>query len=257
MRFPFITEPALFVERPNRYLVVAQLQHSGETVRVHCPDPGRLRELLIPHAGVIVHVSRADPLTAPARKTAYDLRFVEHPEAGTLISLDSRLPNALFGEGLRAGFFAPFRNFRSLEREVSVPHAGIGAVRSRIDYRLIDAAGRTCWIEVKSATLVEDGVAYFPDAVTERGRRHVEELQHLAEQGDRAAVCFVVQRPDARCLRPQWEHDPVFSAALHHAGQAGVELYAVTVEVTLAAAELAQMIPVKSERIDEKETTNC
>ena len=257
MRFPFTTEPAVFVERPNRYLVIAQLQHSGEIVRVHCPDPGRLRELLIPHAGVIVHVSCADPLTAPARKTAYDLRFVEHPDTGTLISLDSRLPNALFGEGLHAGFFAPFRDYRSLAREVSVPHAGPGAVRSRIDYRLIDAAGRTCWIEVKSATLVEDGVAYFPDAVTERGRRHVEELRHLVEQGDRAAICFVVQRPDARCLRPQWEHDPAFSAALHGAGQAGVELYAATVSVTLAAADLARMIPVKSERVGEKENANC
>lgn len=226
-------------------------------MRVHCPDPGRLRELLIPHAGVIVHVSRADPLTAPARKTAYDLRFVEHPETGTLISLDSRLPNALFGEGLQAGFFAPFRGYRSLAREVSVPHAGPGAVRSRIDYRLVDADGRTCWIEVKSATLVEDGVAYFPDAVTERGRRHVEELQHLVEQGDRAAICFIVQRPDACCLRPQWEHDPAFSAALHGAGQAGVELYAATVSITLAAADLAQMIPVKSERIGEKENTSC
>ena len=257
MRFPFVTEPAVFLERPNRYLVIAQLQHSGETVRVHCPDPGRLRELLIPHAGVIVHVSSADPLTTPARKTAYDLRFVEHPEDGTLISLDSRLPNALFGEGLKAGFFAPFRNYQTFAREVSVPHAEPGAVRSRIDYRLIDAAGRTCWIEVKSATLVEDGVAYFPDAVTERGRRHVEELQNLAEQGDRAAICFVVQRPDARCLRPQWEHDPAFSAALHCAGQAGVELYAVTVSVTLVAAELAQMIPVLTGRIREKENANC
>ncbi len=246
MRFPFTTEPAHFIERPNRYLVIVRLQRSGELVRAHCPDPGRLRELLIPQAGVVVHVSRADLAVAPGRKTAYDLRFVEHPATGTLISLDSRLPNALFGEGLQAGFFAPFRHFRSLEREVSVPHVGNSAVRSRIDYRLVDAANRACWIEVKSATLVEDGVAYFPDAVTERGRRHVEELQQLVTLGDRAAVCFIVQRPDARCLCPQWTHDPAFSAALHRAGQAGVELYAATVTVTLGGAELAQMIPVRT-----------
>lgn len=247
MRFSFTTEPALFIERPNRYLVIAQLRRTGELVRAHCPDPGRLRELLIAQAGVVVHVSRADLAAAPARKTAYDLRFVEHPAAGTLISLDSRLPNALFGEGVQTGFFAPFRDFQSLEREVSVPYTGNGAVRSRIDYRLVDAANRTCWIEVKSATLVEDGIAYFPDAVTARGRRHVEELEYLATQGERAAVCFIVQRPDARCLRPQWAHDPSFSAALHRAGQAGVELYAATVAVTLKGAELAQMIPVQTE----------
>ena len=248
MQFVFAPEPAIFLERPNRYLVLARLQRTGETVRVHCPDPGRLRELLIPHAGVVVYVSRADLSAASTRTTAYDLRLVEHPTAGTLISLDSRLPNALFGEGLRDEFFVPFRHPRAVEREVPVPHAGAGVVRSRIDYRLVDADGRTCWVEVKSATLVEDGIAYFPDAVTERGRRHVEELQHLVEQGARAAVCFIVQRPDARRLRPQWEHDPAFSAALHRAGQAGVELYAATVTVTLAGAELATMIPVETGR---------
>ena len=182
MRFPFVTEPAVFLERPNRYLVIAQLQHSGETVRVHCPDPGRLRELLIPHAGVIVHVSRADPLTAPARKTAYDLRFVEHPETGTLISLDSRLPNALFGEGLKAGFFAPFRNYQTFAREVSVPHAEPGAVRSRIDYRLIDAAGRTSvagvWAGGDCATGGED----LTVTAVQQGRDAAEDI-HAALTG--------------------------------------------------------------------------
>ncbi len=246
MRFAFTTEPAIFLERPNRYLVLARLQRSGETVRAHCPDPGRLRELLISHAGVVVHVSRAGGAAAGTRTTAYDLRFVEHPTAGTLISLDARLPNALFGEGLHSGFFAPFRNHRAVEREVRVPHAGAAGVRSRIDYRLVDAGGRTCWVEIKSATLAEAGTAYFPDAVTARGRRHVEELQQLVAQGARAAVCFIVQRPDARRLRPQWAHDPAFSAALHRAGQAGVELYAATVTVTLAGADLATMIPVET-----------
>lgn len=248
MQFAFATEPATFIERPNRYLAIVRLHRSGEIVRAHCPDPGRLRELLIPQAGVVVHVSQAELLAGCTRKTAYDLRFVEHPAAGTLIGLDARLPNALFGEGLHNGFFAPFRHHRAVEREVSVPHGDAGGVRSRIDYRLLDVDGHTCWIEVKSATLVEEGIAYFPDAVTARGRRHVEELQHLVEQGARAAVCFIVQRPDAHSLRPQWGHDPAFSAALHRAGQAGVELYAATVTVTLAGATLTAMIPVETGR---------
>lgn len=254
MRFSFTTQPATFLERPNRYLVIVRLHDSGETVRAHCPDPGRLRELLIPHAGVVVHVSRASNAD---RKTAYDLRFVEHPENGLLISLDSRLPNALFWEGLLAGFFTPFENPTAVEREVLVPlelapaTTGSGEkIRSRIDYRLCDAAGRRCWIEVKSATLVEDGVAYFPDAVTARGRRHVNELRLLAALGDRAAVCFIVQRPDAQLLRPQRDRDPDFSAALASAEQAGVEIYAYTATITHGAAELARAIPVETARPD-------
>jgi sugar fermentation stimulation protein A len=239
MRFSFTTQPATFLARPNRFRIEATLLHNGRAISAHCPDPGRLRELLIP--GVTVHVS---PAAKAERKTAWDLRFVEHPEHGQLISLDSRLPNQLFAEGLAADFFAPFRNPRRVEREVPVdlPHAG--GIRSRFDYRLLDAAGRTCWIEVKSATLVEDGWAYFPDAVTERGRRHVEELAALAARGDRAAVVFIVQRPDAAGLSPQWQADPRFAQALVDAAAAGVEIYAYTCTLTVAAMNLAREIPV-------------
>lgn len=241
MRFPFVTEPATFLERPNRYLVVARLG-DGTLIRAHCPDPGRLRELLLP--GVTVHVSRA---ANPARKTAYDLRFVEHPEHGQLISLDSRLPNHLFGEGLANGFFAPFRRYRQIAREVALPQSHATGVRSRIDFRLNDEHESVCWIEVKSATLVEEGVAKFPDAVTARGRRHVLELAGLAASGQRSAVVFIIQRPDATRLQPQWESDPAFGQALVAAAAAGVEVYAYTCTLTTAEVALARQIPVQLE----------
>ena len=90
MNFTFTAQPATFLARPNRFRIEARLHATGDVVAAHCADPGRLRELLIP--GVTVYVSRADN---PARKTAYDLRFVTHPENGQLVSLDSRVPNAL------------------------------------------------------------------------------------------------------------------------------------------------------------------
>jgi sugar fermentation stimulation protein A len=246
MQFTFVAEPATFLERPNRYLVLARLHRTGEVVRVHCPDPGRLHELLIPNADVKIHVSPAGEEQAGSapRRTTHDLRFVEHPEHGGLISLDSRLPNALFWEGLQTGFFPQFRHFQAAAREASLPCAPATGVRSRIDFRLIDAEGRTCWVEVKSATLVTGRTAYFPDAVTARGRRHVGELTQLVAAGVRAAVCFVVQRPDADLLRPQWERDPDFAAALAAASCAGVELLATTVRVTLQEAILDRIIPV-------------
>jgi sugar fermentation stimulation protein A len=241
MRFPFTTEPATFLERPNRYLVVARLRN-GALVRAHCPDPGRLRELLLP--GVTVYLSRAGN---PARKTAYDLRFVEHPEHGQLISLDSRLPNQIFAEGLATGFFVPFRRYSQITREVASPANHATGVRSRFDFRLSDERGETCWVEVKSATLVEAGVAKFPDAVTARGRRHVLELAALAAAGQRSAVVFIVQRPDAICLRPQWESDPAFGQALVVAATAGVELYAYTCTLTTVEVTLTKEIPVEIE----------
>lgn len=239
MIFPFTTQPATFIARPNRFRVEACLQGSGELISAHCPDPGRLRELLIP--GVTVHVSRA---TNPARKTAWDLRFVEHPENGQLISLDSRLPNQLFGEGLAAGFFAPFRDPAKVEREVSVDLPVHGGVRSRIDYRILDSQGRTCWIEVKSATLVVDRRTLFPDAPTERGRRHVNELATLVASGARAAVVFIVQRPDADSLSPNWQTDPDFAQALVDAQAAGVEVYAYTCGLTTQKVWLDRRIEV-------------
>lgn len=240
MNFTFTTQLATFLERPNRYLVVARLQENGVTMRAHCPDPGRLGELLIP--GVTVHVSKANHAE---RKTAYDLRFVEHPEHGQLISLDTRLPNQIFAEGLQNDFFAPFRGHQRVDREVSLSGISHEGVRSRIDFRLVDASGAPCWVEVKSATLVVERCAYFPDAVTARGKRHLEELLHIAQGGERTAVVFIVQRPDADQLRPQWKTDPEFSQALVNAQAGGVELYAYTCALSRQRVTLERHIPVE------------
>lgn len=246
MRFAFTTQPAIFVARPNRYRVVARRCDNGTLIDAHCPDPGRLQELLLP--GVTVHIS---PAQHADRKTAYDLRFVEHPVHGQLISLDTRLPNQLVGEGLGQNFFAPFRDWQSLRREVSVPHGAADVpptITSRIDFQLIDADQRLCWLEVKSVTLVIDGCACFPDAPTTRGRRHLLELTHLVQSGARAAVLFIVQRPDASRLRPNWATDADFAQALVFAQQAGVEIYAYTCTLTATEAQLARPIDVILER---------
>lgn len=242
MQFPFTTYPAIFLDRPNRYRVVARLCHNQQEVQAHCPDPGRLYELLLP--GVTIHVSQA---AHAERKTAYDLRFVEHPTTGQLISLDTRLPNQLFAEGLTQGFFTPFQGWQTWQSEVPLlPQRSAlpGHITSRIDFRLLDAQQRPCWVEVKSATLVVANCACFPDAPTARGRRHVEELTRQVQLGERAAVVFIVQRPDADYFRPNWSTDPEFSQALMAAYQAGVEIYAYTCQLSTSTAQLARPIPV-------------
>ena len=239
MVFPFKTEPATFIERPNRFRVVARLQSTDVVIDAHCADPGRMRELLVP--GVTVHVNKANN---PNRKTAYDLRFVEHPIHGQLVSLDTRLPNQIFAEGLRDGFFPSFSDFQEMKAEVSAPDIGESGVRSRFDFRLVDRDDRPCWIEVKSVTLVEEGVARFPDAPTVRGQRHVRELTALTEQDQRAAVVFIVQRDDAKWVEPYVAIDPKFAAALIQAQDAGVELLAATCRLTTRDVVLHQMVPV-------------
>ena len=239
---PFAVEAATFLERPNRFVIHARLHGDGSTVRAHCPNPGRMGELMVP--GATVYLSRA---TDPARRTPFTLRFVIHPVAGQLISLNTQLPNDLFAEGLAHGFFAPFRGHRSVRREVSVSHSAIkkpGKIISRMDFLLGDAQGRPCWVEVKSVSLVEEGLALFPDAPTTRGRRHLLELADLAQAGERTAVVFIVQRPDAVSVQPNRVTDPDFADALTHAQSAGVEVYAYTCAVTVDDVTLEKEIPV-------------
>jgi sugar fermentation stimulation protein A len=239
MRFDFQAEPARFLERPNRYLVRARI--GDDVITAHCPDPGRLHELLIP--GVTIYVSNVRNAEASARRTSWDLRFVEHPQNGTLVSLDTRLPNALFAEGIALDFFPTLCPALAMEREVPLPPLNPSGPHSRIDFRIL-AGGRHCWVEVKSATWVEERTARFPDAVTERGRRHVTELAEMARRGERATVVFIVQRPDADRLVTHRATDPAFATAMKVAQAAGVELLAATADLNLHEVRLDRLIPV-------------
>lgn len=133
MYFPFTSQPATFLERPNRYRIIAKLHDSEKLIHAHCPNPGRLGELLIP--GATVYVS---PAAHQERKTAYDLRFVEHPEDGQLVSLDTRLPNQLFVEGFEQGVFAPLVQYHDYAQEVSLPLSEDKATDSRHTVRSSD-----------------------------------------------------------------------------------------------------------------------
>lgn len=216
-----------FIRRDNRFRVTVEIE--GELVAAHLPNSGRLTELLTSDRPCWLA-----PCPGPQRKTRFDLELVEC--AGLLVSVDARLPNPLFAEALKAGRLAPFQDCVHFEREVRLGD-------SRLDFRLSMLDG-VCWVEVKSATLVEDGVARFPDAPTARGAQHVRELTVAAGKGERAAVVFVVQRPDARRFAPHDSADPAFGAALREAVSTGVGVYAWACEVNRWAIEIARQIPV-------------
>lgn len=218
--------PGRFLRRDNRFRATVTVK--GRESWAHVPNSGRLTELFTP--GRPVWLSPAD---APDRKTSYDLKLVEY--ASVLVSVDARLPNPLFAEALAAGKLPGFR-FPIVKREVTYND-------SRLDFRLSGPEG-VCWVETKSVTLVQDGVAQFPDAPTSRGRKHLMALIEARAAGDRAAAVFVIQRPDARRFTPHREADPAFAAALEGAASAGAEIRAFTCEVALEAITISGEIPV-------------
>jgi len=226
---------ATFLARPNRFLVLAEL--NGTIVQAHLADRGRLKETLIPGARLLL-ACRAGARRKTAFQAVAALREAgdSRSDAAALISLDTHLPNRLIEAALRAQALPPFQGYASLRREVTVGG-------SRFDFQLSDGR-RRCTLEVKSAGLVVGGIGLFPDAPTERGRRHVAELAALARSGDRVSVVFVAQGGDAQAVKVDTQIDPAFGAQLRAAADAGVEVYAYACPLTPAGIWLGQSIPV-------------
>lgn len=226
MKFGESLVAARFVRRDNRFRVTVEME--GRLTAAHLPNSGRLGELLTP--GRLVWLR---PASNPNRRTRYDMLLVEH--AGTLVSVDARLPNPLVHEALLAGRLPPFAAYPIIHREVR-------RGESRLDF-LLEGEDRRCWVETKSVTLVEDGLALFPDAPTVRGRRHLAALRETLADGDRAVVLFVVQRADAVAFAPHPTADPAFAAALREAQAAGVEVYACGCRVSHVGIWLDKLLP--------------
>ena len=218
----------------NRFLLQVGLEDTGETTKAHMADPGRLKELLLPGKRVWLR-----PAANPKRKTRWSAVLVESPNGRELVSLDSTLPNRLIREALRRKALQELEGW-DLER-AEVP---IG--QSRFDFFLSSPDGRRMVMEVKSVTLVEDGIGLFPDAVTARGARHVRELGELAQRRDwEAVVLFVLQRPDAGVIRAARGIDLKFAEALEEARKVGVRILGRRCRVFEDRVEMGAPVPVE------------
>jgi sugar fermentation stimulation protein A len=195
-------------------------------------DPGRLRELLLPEKRVWLR-----PASNPNRKTRWTAVLVESTDGRELVSLDTTLPNRLVEEALRQNALNELSDWELERSEVTMS-------RSRLDFLLSGPSSRQMALEVKSVTLVEEGVALFPDAVTERGARHVRELVEIASRPDWAAgVLFVLQRSDASEIRAARSIDPGFAEALEEAKAAGVRILGRRCRVYEDRVELGPSVP--------------
>ena len=224
MHYPNVHK-ARFVERPNRF--VARCEMEGHMLTVHVKNTGRCKELLVP--GAEVWLTRSDN---PARKTAFDLIAVQ--KCDRLINMDAQAPNAAFGEFARSGGFLP--DVREVRAEVRY-----GA--SRFDFRL-ETAEKTHFVEVKGVTLEADGVVRFPDAPTERGVKHLKELQAAAVAGFGAHAVFVIQMADVAHFEPNDRTHAAFGAALREAADSGVQIHAFWCRVTPDGMTIAGTVPV-------------
>lgn len=244
MPWPFEGRPLIkaeFVARPNRFIGEFRFLGHSEIHRAHIADPGRLKELLFPGATVYV----VDYRDHPTRKLPFAMPVVETKE-GRLVSIYSRLPNAVFQHffNTHPECFENLSEHRYVRTEVPWVHPDDAQAKSRFDFLLTSPQGVDTYVEVKGASLVEEGVCYFPDALTSRGARQLKHLAHIAQQGLQAWVVFIVQRDDADLFRPNWERDPVFAQALCHAIDAGVQVVALSVTLTPAGIELADLVSV-------------
>jgi len=207
----------IFQERPNRFSALVKVE--DRVLPSFLPNPGRMHELLTSGAEVVLREVLKDN-----RKTDYDLIGVFYN--GQTVSVASRVPNKLVLEALKN------RDIEELsEYNIIKPEYGYG--HTRFDFFLANEYER-CLLEVKSSTLVKDGVAMFPDAKTERGRRHVRDLVKAKKEGYRACVLFIVQRTDAQTFAPDDETDPEFGKVLRNAAVEGVEIYAYKMEISHA-----------------------
>lgn len=215
--------PGRFLARPNRF--IAQVEAEGAVQTVHVKNTGRCRELLVPGAAVYLEKNKN-----PGRKTAYDLIAVRKGEL--LVNMDAQAPNRVFAEWLEPRL----PQGTVLRREYVYGN-------SRLDF-CVESSRGLYLIEVKGVTLEEGGAARFPDAPTERGVKHLRELQKAAEAGLGAALFFVVQMEGMKSVAPNDGTHPAFGAALREAAAAGVRVCAYDCAVTPGSLEIRREVPV-------------
>lgn len=222
---------AIFIERPNRFIAYCQI--ASEVHKVHVKNTGRCKELLVP--GVIVYLEESDN---PNRKTKYSLIAVE--KGNLLINMDSQVPNQVVEEALRMGKIklpGITEPFTWIKREKTYG-------QSRFDF-YIETLKEKIFIEVKGVTLEEEGIVRFPDAPTQRGVKHIEELVSATKEGYKCYILFVVQMAKARYFTPHEAKHPEFAKALVSAAQNGVGILAYTCEVAPDTLVIDQPLEVK------------
>lgn len=223
-----------FVDRPNRFTVT--FKYRKEVKNAYLRDPGRLKELLIPDVDLILRPA----LNTTNRKTKFDVIGVLKDNLWVLIN--SGFHSDMAADLINSQIIDEFNGYSVLKREYTYG-------KSRIDFLLSDENNEKMLVEVKGCTLIEDGLAKFPDAPTLRGTRHVEELISAKKEGFDASILFLITCEDAESFSPNYEMDPEFSNALENAYHAGVSIIAYSFKNNYKKDEM-EIKPLKRVKID-------
>lgn len=230
MRLPALTEARL-ARRYKRFLADAELA-DGSVVTVHCANPGSMIGLAEP--GMRIYLSRS---ANPARKLPWTWELVEVD--GALVGINTAHPNAIVVEAIGLGAIHEIAGYTSLRREV--PYGR----NSRIDILLASAGRADAYVEVKNVHLSRKrGLSEFPDSVTARGVKHLEELSAMVASGHRSVMVYLIHRGDTNAFSLARDMDPVYGRAFDRARQAGVEMLAYQCRVSLDEVAVAGPLPI-------------
>lgn len=230
MLFTKKLQKGTLIRRYKRFLADVELAE-GNTVTVHCPNSGSM--MGCSESGSPVLLSRSDN---PSRKYPFTLEMVR--TGSTWIGVNTSLTNKLVREALETGVVSELGQIDSIKQEVKT------SASTRLDF-LLTQPGRHIYLEVKNCSLVIDGAAMFPDAVTKRGTKHLLELSALRRQGYEAAVFFCVQRDDAHYFKPAGHIDPLYAETLWSTAAEGVKVLAYRADVSPEEILLVQKLPVQ------------
>lgn len=229
MELPNLLFSGRLMNRYKRFLADVRLE-SGEVVTAHCPNSGSMKGCHHPESPVLL--SRSEN---PDRKLKYTWELVRVNDLW--VGINTNYPNRLVEEGIRNRVISELQGYDTILAEKKY------GSNSRVDLLLENDDGK-CYVEVKNVTLVEGGVAYFPDAVTRRGQKHLEELMAMVRQGHRAVLFFVVQRADGQAVAPADDIDPEYGRLLRKAVQSGVEALAYQARVSPQSINLVHRLAV-------------
>jgi len=225
--FPPGTRRARILRREKRFLVEVEAEEGR--LWVHCNNSGSMLGLLRPLNQALI-----SPSHKPGRKLPYTLELVR--SNGVWVGINTLTPNRILRRAWETGILPELRGYQSFHSEVQV-------AENRID-ALLSSPGNRLWIEAKNVTLVEFDVAYFPDAVTQRGQRHMQKLMALAAEGERAACFYLVQRQDARCFGPADFVDKRYAELFWKALEMGVEMWPYMALVSPGGISLGPRLPL-------------
>ncbi|UCB49863.1 MAG: DNA/RNA nuclease SfsA [Deltaproteobacteria bacterium] len=227
IKWPRLIQGTL-IQRYQRFKADVK-QRNGHVVTAHCPNSGSMLGCSEP--GRPVYLSRH---THPKRQLKYTWEMIEMPPS--LVGVNTWVPNHLVKASIVRKKIRALRGYETIRTEVSY------GKNSRIDL-LLESGERRCFVEVKNCTLVEDGVAYFPDAVTSRGLKHLVELQKELRKGSRGVMFYLVQRMDAKRFSPADHIDRAYGEELRRAFRNGVEILVYDVLLDLEGMSLNRRLP--------------